>query len=55
MQLAVYFVFSQVEGEIVEIDPYDACSEIQNKEELQDRIAIAQRGGCMFIDKVIYM
>ena len=40
---------------MVEISPYNACSDITNKEELQDRIAIAQRGGCMFIDKVAYI
>jgi len=41
-----------IEGEVVEISPYNACSDIVNKEEMQDRIAIARRGDCMFIDKV---
>ena len=46
------FNLFQVEGEVVEISPYNACSDIVNREEMQDRIAIARRGDCMFIDKV---
>ena len=44
----------QINGEVVEAIPYNACNEITNKEELEGRIVIAQRGGCMFIDKVMY-
>jgi hypothetical protein len=33
-------------------DPLRACSDIKNKESLKGRIAIVQRGDCMFVDKV---
>ncbi|XP_065067856.1 ER degradation-enhancing alpha-mannosidase-like protein 3 [Rhopilema esculentum] len=41
-----------VTGEVEEATPFNACSEIENKDDFEGRIVIAQRGGCMFIDKV---
>ena len=39
-------------GELVESIPYNACSEILNKDDVSGRIVVAERGGCMFVDKV---
>ncbi|KAK3088771.1 hypothetical protein FSP39_023586, partial [Pinctada imbricata] len=40
-----------VQGQLAIADPYNACSTILNPEILEGRIAILQRGSCMFIDK----
>ncbi|XP_019396159.1 PREDICTED: ER degradation-enhancing alpha-mannosidase-like protein 3 isoform X3 [Crocodylus porosus] len=40
-----------VKGSLVQSEPYQACSTIANREEVQGRIALAQRGGCMFAAK----
>ena len=34
------------------VDPYNACTEPKNKADLKGKIAVLQRGDCMFIDKV---
>lgn len=44
-------VLSQVKGSLVQSEPYQACSTIANQEEVQGKIALAQRGGCMFAAK----
>ena len=33
-------------------DPINGCSSLANAEELKHRIAVIERGECMFIDKV---
>ena len=33
--------------------PYRACENIENSKEIINRIVVVERGGCMFIDKVI--
>ncbi|XP_025068557.1 ER degradation-enhancing alpha-mannosidase-like protein 3 isoform X5 [Alligator sinensis] len=40
-----------VKGSLVQSEPYQACSTIANWEEVQGKIALAQRGGCMFAAK----
>ncbi|KAH3793804.1 hypothetical protein DPMN_147326 [Dreissena polymorpha] len=41
-----------VQGKLVVGDPYKMCtSDIPNKERLKGRIAIVERGDCMFVDK----
>ncbi|XP_038063817.1 ER degradation-enhancing alpha-mannosidase-like protein 3 [Patiria miniata] len=40
-----------VPGAVVMVDPLTACVEPKNKEELRGKIALLQRGDCMFIDK----
>ncbi|XP_014463685.3 ER degradation-enhancing alpha-mannosidase-like protein 3 isoform X1 [Alligator mississippiensis] len=40
-----------VKGSLVQSEPYQACSTIANQEEVQGKIALAQRGGCMFAAK----
>ncbi|XP_071802032.1 ER degradation-enhancing alpha-mannosidase-like protein 3 [Asterias amurensis] len=42
---------SGVPGAVVVVDPYNACTEPKNKAELKGKIAVLQRGDCMFIDK----
>ncbi|KAH7729181.1 ER degradation-enhancing alpha-mannosidase-like 3-like protein [Aphelenchoides avenae] len=39
------------EGEAVITEPYKACSELKNPRRIRGRIAIVQRGGCMFQEK----
>eukprot|EP00794_Sanderia_malayensis_P017887 gene17887-19669_t len=41
-----------VTGEVIESIPYNACDDIMNPDEFLNRIIVAQRGSCMFIDKV---
>ena len=42
----------QVAGEVVITEPYHACTEPTNAEEIKGKIALMVRGECMFIDKV---
>lgn len=42
------------EGEAVIAEPYKACSELRNGRRIRGRIAIVQRGGCMFQEKARY-
>lgn len=39
-------------AEVSIAEPIKACSFVSNAEELKHRIAIMERGECMFIDKV---
>ncbi|RVE42316.1 hypothetical protein evm_013029 [Chilo suppressalis] len=39
-------------GKVVFVEPSDACTEIQNKEEMLEKFAIALRGQCTFAQKV---
>ena len=45
------FVF-QMSAEVSMGEPFKACSPLTNGEELKHRIAVLERGDCMFIDKV---
>lgn len=38
-------------AELAVADPLKACSPLQNMQQLQGRIAVAQRGSCMFEEK----
>ncbi|XP_022085237.1 ER degradation-enhancing alpha-mannosidase-like protein 3 isoform X2 [Acanthaster planci] len=40
-----------VPGAVVIVEPFTACVEPKNKEALRGKIALVQRGDCMFIDK----
>ena len=42
----------QVSGQAVLVEPFHVCSDIQNNEALIGKIAVMERGNCMFIDKV---
>jgi ER degradation enhancer, mannosidase alpha-like 3 len=33
------------------VNPFHACTDLQNVEELKDKIAIIERGECTFVDK----
>lgn len=44
------FVF-QMSAEVSIGEPFKACSPLTNGEELKHRIAVLERGDCMFIDK----
>jgi len=39
-------------AEVSIAEPIKACSSLVNAEELKHRIAVIERGECMFIDKV---
>ena len=39
-------------AEVTIAEPFKACTSIANAEELKHRIAVIERGECMFIDKV---
>jgi mannosidase alpha-like ER degradation enhancer 3 len=41
----------EVEGEVATAEPYKACSILTNAKRIRGRIAIVQRGGCMFQEK----
>nr|XP_039269188.1 ER degradation-enhancing alpha-mannosidase-like protein 3 [Styela clava] len=41
-----------VSGPLVYANPYDGCSPLVNADEIKGKIAITQRGGCMFVIKV---
>ncbi|XP_069121333.1 ER degradation-enhancing alpha-mannosidase-like protein 3 [Argopecten irradians] len=40
-----------IQGMVVKVDPFNACSTINNFEELEGNIAVIERGSCMFVDK----
>ncbi|KAF7488552.1 ER degradation-enhancing alpha-mannosidase-like protein 3 [Sarcoptes scabiei] len=40
-----------IEGNVIKINPYEGCKLEEITTDVQDRIAIIQRGGCMFIEK----
>ena len=42
----------QMGAEVSIAEPIKACSSLANAEELKHRIAVIERGECMFIDKV---
>lgn len=47
-----FFVFSkQTRGFVATIKPYNGCSEITNPEAVKEKIALMQRGQCMFAEK----
>lgn len=47
-----WFCFStQTRGFVVTIKPYNGCSEITNPEAVKEKIALMQRGQCMFAEK----
>lgn len=41
-----------VSGEAIETEPFRACKEIRNTDQITNRIAVIERSECMFIDKV---
>ena len=41
----------QVRGFVTVAEPYSGCSEITNAEYVRGRIALLQRGQCMFAEK----
>lgn len=50
--LFVCFCFSkQTRGFVATIKPYNGCSEITNPEAVKEKIALMQRGQCMFAEK----
>lgn len=42
----------QVKGRIGVADPLRVCGDLLNPEHLRGRIAIMERGDCMFVEKV---
>lgn len=40
-----------IEGQIARAEPYDGCSPLKNKLDVQAKVVIVGRGGCMFIEK----
>lgn len=38
-------------GKVIQAEPFDACSTLHTEMSLHDRILVAKRGNCMFIDK----
>ncbi len=43
---------NEVAGQVVYADPPDACGDLKNAEALKGNIALVDRGGCIFQDKV---
>ena len=50
-----YFLllFFQISAEISVGEPYKGCATLSNADDLKHRIAVLERGECMFIDKVL--
>ena len=46
-------VLFQISAEVVISEPFKGCTSLSNAEELMHRIAVIERGECMFIDKVL--
>lgn len=46
------YVDVQVQGQLAVADPFRACSEITNAPQIANKIALFERGDCMFIEKV---
>lgn len=44
-------IVNSVTSSAVYVEPFHACSDLQNKEELLDKIALIERGECTFVDK----
>lgn len=42
---------NEVEGQLVLVEPLKCCGNIQNGEHLNGRIAVMERGECMFVEK----
>lgn len=53
-QLIFYFLFFQISAEISVGEPYKGCATLTNADDLKHRIAVLERGECMFIDKVLW-
>lgn len=51
-----YFLllFFQISAEISVGEPYKGCATLSNADDLKHRIAVLERGECMFIDKVLW-
>lgn len=47
----VFLVLPQVRGFVTVTEPYNGCSELTNGEIVAGRIALLQRGQCMFAEK----
>lgn len=45
------FALPQVRGFVTVAEPYNGCSELTNGEIVAGRIALLQRGQCMFAEK----
>ena len=52
--LLYYYCFFQISAEISVGEPYKGCATLSNAEDLKHRIAVLERGECMFIDKVLW-
>lgn len=48
----MFLFYFQMGAEVSIAEPMKACSSLTNAEELKHRIAVMERGECMFIDKV---
>lgn len=48
-------MFIQVEAVVEVAEPLRACEPLLNAAELVNKIAIVERGDCMFVDKVTYL
>jgi len=46
------FTVFQVKGRVGVADPLRVCGDLLNPERLSGRIAIMERGDCMFVEKV---
>lgn len=44
-------IVKSVTAKAVFVKPFHACVDVQNEEELIDRIAVIERGECTFVDK----
>jgi hypothetical protein len=42
----------QVKGRVAVADPIRACGDVLNPEHVRGRVAIVERGDCMFVEKV---
>lgn len=51
MYSVLYFPLPQVRGFVTVAEPYNGCSELSNGEIVEGRIALLQRGQCMFAEK----
>lgn len=47
-------LFFQISAEISVGEPYKGCATLSNADDLKHRIAVLERGECMFIDKVLW-
>ncbi|XP_064458121.1 ER degradation-enhancing alpha-mannosidase-like protein 3 isoform X2 [Ornithodoros turicata] len=42
---------NEVQGQLVVVEPLKCCGNIQNKDQLAGKIAVMERGECMFVEK----